>query len=445
MSELPFDPQDLGAMLQRIGAMLSAPDDGPVAWSVVDDTVNEQFAAIADPAVTADVRSGYDDAARLAGTWLDAATVFPDDGATLQVWTRRQWVDRTKTHWRPLVEPLATRASSAFSEAMPKQMEALAPEMAAMMAGPMGQMAQRMGAAMFGMQLGQGIAELSRTVLTTGDLAVPLGTELAVVVANADAFGEGLGVSAADVRLHLALRAAAHHRLVMHAPWLAGRFASAIDDYARGINVDVESIERSLQGLDPSDPGAMQNALESGLFAPPDTPEQQAAQRRLGALIALVEGWVDDVVDQAATLMPSAASLREAGQRRRAAGGPAEQTFAALIGLELRPRRQRDAAALWAQLREQRGIEGRDALWDHPDLLPTDSDLDDTTVFLAVGDIDWSALEAELASDAEQAEQDEESEERASDDGMSEEQEPNDEAQGDQSQDDDGAGGDASR
>jgi putative hydrolase len=440
MSELPFDPQDLGAMLQRIGAMLSAPDDGPVAWSVVNDTVTERFAEVADPQVSDDVRSGYDNASRLAGTWLDAATVFPDDGATLQVWTRRQWADRTMTHWKPLVEPLATRASSAFGEAMPKQMEALAPEMAAMMAGPMGQMAQRMGAAMFGMQLGQGIAELARTVLSTGDLAVPLGTELAVVAANAEAFGDGLGLTSSDVQLYLALRAAAHHRLVMHAPWLAGRFASAVDDYARGITVDVDSIERSLQGLDPSDPGALQNAMDSGVFAPPESAEQQAAQRRLGALIALVEGWVDDVVDQAAALMPSAPALREAGLRRRAAGGPAEQTFAALIGLELRPRRQRDAAALWAHLREQRGIEGRDALWDHPDLLPTDADLDDTTVFLAVGDIDWSALEAELASDAEQAEQDEESEERASDDGMPEEQAP-----GDQSQDDDEASGDASR
>ena len=64
-------------------------------------------------------------------------------------------------------------------------------------------------------------------------------------------------------------------------------------------------------------------------------------------------------------------------RRRRAAGGPAEQTFATLVGLELRPRRSRDAAALWAEIARVAGAEARDAVWDHPDLLPTAHDLDD--------------------------------------------------------------------
>lgn len=64
-------------------------------------------------------------------------------------------------------------------------------------------------------------------------------------------------------------------------------------------------------------------------------------------------------------------------RRRRAAGGPAEQTFATLVGLELRPRRSRDAAALWARIAREQGTEARDAIWDHPDLLPTAEDLDD--------------------------------------------------------------------
>jgi uncharacterized protein (DUF2342 family) len=79
--------------------------------------------------------------------------------------------------------------------------------------------------------------------------------------------------------------------------------------------------------------------------------------------------------------MPSAAKLQEAVRRRRAAGGPAEQTFAALVGLELRPRRLRDASALWGSLRNRQGQEARDAVWAHPDLLPTSADLDDPLGF----------------------------------------------------------------
>jgi putative hydrolase len=75
--------------------------------------------------------------------------------------------------------------------------------------------------------------------------------------------------------------------------------------------------------------------------------------------------------------MPNAAKLQEAFRRRRAAGGPAEQTFATLVGLEMRPRRARDAANLFAALRASLGVDGRDAVWSHPDLLPDGTDLDD--------------------------------------------------------------------
>jgi hypothetical protein len=79
-------------------------------------------------------------------------------------------------------------------------------------------------------------------------------------------------------------------------------------------------------------------------------------------------------------------------RRRRAEGGPAEQTFATLVGLELRPRRLRDAAALWGAVRHQHGIDARDALWEHPDLLPSAADLDDPIGFAdRVGQGAWDA------------------------------------------------------
>ena len=64
--------------------------------------------------------------------------------------------------------------------------------------------------------------------------------------------------------------------------------------------------------------------------------------------------------------MPTAGQLQEAFRRRRAAGGPAEQTFATLVGLELRPRRLRDASTLWGSLRTRQGTEARDGVWMHP-------------------------------------------------------------------------------
>jgi uncharacterized protein (DUF2342 family) len=70
-------------------------------------------------------------------------------------------------------------------------------------------------------------------------------------------------------------------------------------------------------------------------------------------------------------------------RRRRASGGPAEQTFATLVGLQLRPRRLRDASTVWGAMAQQHGAAERDRLWSHPDLLPTSDDLDEPLDFVA--------------------------------------------------------------
>jgi putative hydrolase len=146
--------------------------------------------------------------------------------------------------------------------------------------------------------------------------------------------------------------------------------------------VDTSALERAMSEIDPANPESLQNALSGGMFEAQDTPEQQVALRRLETLLALIEGWVDTVVAAAAAdRMPGAAALREALRRRRAAGGPAEETFATLVGLELRPRRLRDAAALWWAVSEKHGVSGRDGVWAHPDLLPDAEDLDDPIGF----------------------------------------------------------------
>jgi putative hydrolase len=136
------------------------------------------------------------------------------------------------------------------------------------------------------------------------------------------------------------------------------------------------------RSIDPSNPASIEEAMSSGLLEPQTTPEQQAALTRLETLLALVEGWVDVVVDAAVSdRLPGAAALRETLRRRRASGGPAEQTFATLVGLELRPRRLRAASALWKLVGDQHGVEVRDSVWDHAELIPTAEDLDDPLEF----------------------------------------------------------------
>lgn len=366
-------------MNQILGQMqkMFAPHEGSVNFDLAKDVARQTLAAAGpDPSPSSAQHGAVDDAVRLAESWLDTATSIPAGATTATAWSRAEWVEATAGTWQQLVEPIAEHVVKAMSQALPEEAKA--------MAGPLFGMLSQAGGAMFGQQVGQALGGLAGEVVSSTDIGLPLGPErvAAILPAGVEAFGEGLEHSAADVMLYVVLRECAHHRLFQHSPWLRSALVGAIEEYGRGTRIDVEAIESQMRGLDPSHPEQIQEALSGGLFEPERTAEQQKALDRLEALLAFIEGWVDEVVAQATKdRMPAAAPLAEAMRRRRATGGPAEQTFAALVGLELRPRKLREATTLWAAIRDRRGADARDAVWSHPDLMPVAADLDDPLGF----------------------------------------------------------------
>jgi putative hydrolase len=393
---------------------------GPVNWDLATQVAGTA-AAKGDPAVTDADRTAVAEAVRLADLWLDPVTTLPASPGDARAWTRAEWVERTLPAWKQLVEPVAARVVAAMAGALQKGLEGLtgggglpglpegmSPELLAGMlgGGQMQQVMEQVGGLVFGAQVGQALGALAGEVLGATEVGLPLSDGAALLPANVAAFTEGLEVPADEVRLYLALREAAHQRLFAHVPWLRSHLYDAVDAYARGIEVDPAAIEQAVSSIDPSDPESIQSALSRGVFDPAPTESQQAALNRLETALALVEGWVDAVVDAAAGgRLPSAVALRETVRRRRASGGPAEQTFATLVGLKLRPTRLREAAGLWAAVADAKGVEGRDALWEHPDLLPGPADLDDVLGFLDRQGVaqpgsgtDWDAALRDLAA-----------------------------------------------
>lgn len=366
---------DLSSLMAQVQAMM-APYDGPVNWTLATDVARRTCAQQPDPSPDAADRARVADVVRLADHWLDTATVLPSGVTQAAAWSRAEWIEKTTDVWRTLVEPVAEHVVGAMGNAMPEEARA--------MAGPLIGMLGKAGGAMFGSQVGGALGGLAGEVLSASDIGLPLGPAgtAALLPANVEEFAAGLDVTEDDVLLYLALREAAHQRLFAHVPWLRQHLISTVEDFGRGVTIDVSGIEQAMGNLDPSNMETIQEALQGGLFEPQQTPQQQAALVRLETILALVEGWVDEVVGLAtAERMPAAGKMQEAIRRRRAAGGPAEETFAALVGLELRPRRLRDASTLWGSLRTRQGQEARDAVWAHPDLLPTATDLDDPLGF----------------------------------------------------------------
>ncbi|MGH3414914.1 MAG: zinc-dependent metalloprotease [Actinocrinis sp.] len=383
-----LDPQMFMMMMGRIQSLINS-GDGPVNWALARDVARTVTASNPDPSPTSGDLGPIEDAVRLAEHWLDEATALPAGTTGALAWSRAEWIEQTLPVWKQLVEPVADRMTGA--------MTGLLPEAAAGAAAPVTGLMRQMGGSLFGHQVGTALAQLATEVLGSSDIGLPLGPDGKAVLlpTNVAAFTAGLELPAADVRLYLAMREVAYHRLFAHVPWLKAHVLGAVEAYARGITVDEGRIEELMRNAQsPEGLANLQNVFEDGIvFTAPDTPQQRAALARLETILALTEGWVDAVVNAAAAPnLPSAAALRETLRRRRASGGPAEQTFSALVGLEMRPRRLRDAARLWASLGDARGIDGRDDLWAHPDLLPTAEDLDDPDGFVHRDEIDLSAL-----------------------------------------------------
>ena len=407
------DPQQFADALRQFADLLSW-RGGPVNWDLAKNVARHVIVAAGDPSVLDAQRREVTEAVRLADLWLDEATSFPSGVRKIEAWSRSEWLEATFPVWAKLCDPIAAKGVEAMSgmlTADPAQLGEEVPDEVRQALGMFGggaggagglaglaAMLRQIGGAMIGGQTGTAVGELAREVVGSSDIGLPLGPEgvAALIPAGVAEFGQGLSVDAGEVRLFLALREAAHQRLFAHVPWLRGHLLGAVEQYASGITVDMARLRDAIPDVDLTNPEALREALAGeGLFRPEDTPTQKAALSRLETALALVEGWVATVVSAAARdRLTHADALAEAIRRRRATGGPAERTFATLVGLELRPRRLREAATIWQGLTEARGVDGRDALWAHPDLLPAADDLENPDAFVhGQPELDISDLE----------------------------------------------------
>lgn len=381
-----------GAMNQFTAHMRSfggEPDSDGLNWSFVKDIARKVTAANGpDPSPTSGDAAEVRDTVGLADLWLDEHTAFARIHAPAVAWSRAEWVEGTIDTWRQLVDPVSTSLAGAITDLLNRQGAGM--EGMGTMIEPMMRMA---ATGMLSAQIGQALGQLATDVVSVSDMPFPLthAPVVALLPTNVRRFADGLDQSLDDVRLYLALREAARQRLFAHVAWLGPQLLALVEKYARDITIDAAAIEEAMESqlsgeMSPDALESLGNQVAGKLFQPALTDDQRDVLERLEVLVALVEGWVDDVVGQTTQrLLPQASALLETVRRRRASAGRAETALKALLNLELRPRRVRDAANLWAALRAARGVDERDATWAHPDHLPGIEDLADPLGFAEHG------------------------------------------------------------
>ena len=381
---LPKDPAAMAAMLEQIKRAMSSLQAQGGSAGVNWELATTQAKAIAHSgsvSISDSARKSIQDAIAIGSLWLNESTAIPELVGEPKLLSRELWVADAMPLFQALSEPVANRMSEALSE----NLTANAPEEIQEILGNASGVMKSAGGALFAMQLGQALGKLSHEVLTGGDIGLPLFKDqrAAFVAQNLEAFVRGLEIERDQAYIYLVIREMAHVRLFKHSKWLRDAVVSQIAKYASEISIDNSRITEIAEDFDPEHPDELRVALESGALIADRTDDQSAALASIETLLALIEGWVDVVTEEATRRMPRAAAVAEAVRRRRATGGPAELTFGALVGLELRPRRLREAAAMWREIGAAVGIEKRDALWDHPDVVPTGADIENPSALIS--------------------------------------------------------------
>ena len=283
---LPNDPAFVANLMSQLQQAAQNGGDG-IDFSVT----SERAAAIAadgshgvDPATS----QASDQAFQVAALWLDEVTTVAELTATPSLYTREQWAKATAPVWTQIAEPVAASIADALTEAIDQR----APEELKAMLGDVSKAMRGVGGALFAIQLGQVVGQLSKEVVSGGDVGVPLLDEqvAALLPQNVAEFALGLDVPEDEVRIYLAVRELAHARLFRSARWLRLHIISSITEYARGIHIPFDRVEELAADIDPTDQEQLRDALASGALIPPRTPEQDAALARLETMLALGRG-----------------------------------------------------------------------------------------------------------------------------------------------------------
>ena len=342
----------------------------------------------------------------IADIWLNEATVFPatPPSTSPQAVSRADWVDATLKGWQSTMEPLATGLTTAISALLDEAMSSQDSDSAEQQIAPIGAIASLLRSfigSMLATQLGQAIGAISANATGAHDVGLPLldPARPLLIAENIDQWSADLEIPKSEVYIFHALREAAVARLFANSPWIVSYIRSAIVEYGRGIHIDLDAIQRqaeeAMQGFDPSNfsPEAMSDAnnsftiaLNNGIFTPEETPAQRLALSKLETVLALVDGWADEVATLAAgDRLPSITQLREISRRNRATNAPAQQLFKSLLGLEVSPKLTREASAFWQRVREIKDVQARDQIWSG--ILPSAEELLAPDLFLASTEI----------------------------------------------------------
>jgi len=159
-------------------------------------------------------------------------------------------------------------------------------------------------------------------------------------------------------------------------PWLREHLGGLVGEYMETVDV---RIERGSAGALPRLPhprALVERFAEGGLAALVQTRIQRRLMNRLQAVMAVVEGYSEHVMDAVApSLLSDHEDLRAAMERRRGTRSAPERVLGRLLGLDMKLRQYEQGRSFCDRVVRAHGIEGLNRVWDGPESLPNLSEL----------------------------------------------------------------------
>lgn len=212
---------------------------------------------------------------------------------------------------------------------------------------------------------------VSSRVLGQFDIA-PNGTpSLLLVAPNIVEAERELGVDPHDFRLWVALHEETHRVQFTAVPWLREHVVRSAQSLVIDLVPEPEDLPAKLKQIAAALPDAVRGG-SNGLADVFATPQQRETMADLTAVMSLLEGHADVVMDDVGPeVVPSVATIRERFDTRRKGAGALDRLMRRLIGLEAKMAQYRDGAAFCRAVIDRVGVEGLNAVWSSPAQLPS--------------------------------------------------------------------------
>jgi coenzyme F420 biosynthesis associated uncharacterized protein len=237
---------------------------------------------------------------------------------------------------------------------------------------PPGALATAIGSRATGVQAGGLLAFLSSRVLGQYEV-FGTGGRLLLVAPNIVATERKLGVDPSDFRLWVCLHEVTHQLQFTAVPWLRGHLEAEIAQFVEATDLTSDVLRERLQEVLRSLVDAVRgdDGDSEGLMALIKDPAQRAVLDRVTAVMSLVEGHAEYVMDGVGPeVVPTVATLRKRFAQRRKGRGPLDRVLRRLLGLEQKMKQYAEGRVFVGGVIDLVGMEGFNRVWERPENLP---------------------------------------------------------------------------